>query len=141
MKCETGQIVIVLRGEDEEFTEPILDYLRAINKADIERIDRYTPVSDNPEIVKEVSKMPEMSQVIFNRGVVIGEEKGIKLGETKSIIKKVCQKLRKSKSISQIAEDLEEDEKNVKAICEKAAKFAPEYDEEKVIKAVLWSME
>ena len=85
--------------------------------------------------------MPGMSQVIFNRGVVIGEEKGVKLGETKSIIKKVCQKLRKSKSISQIAEDLEEDEKNVKAICEKAAKFAPEYDEEKVIKAVLGSME
>ena len=85
--------------------------------------------------------MPEMSQVIFKRGVVIGEEKGVKLGETKSIIKKLCQKLRKSKSISQIAEDLEGDEKNVKAICEKAAKFAPDYDEEKVIKAVLWSME
>ena len=85
--------------------------------------------------------MPGMSQVIFDRGVVIGEERGekrgLEIGEKKGIIKKICQKLRKLKSIHQIAEELEEDEKTVKEICDKAAKFAPDYDEEKVIKAVL----
>ncbi|MBO6309903.1 MAG: hypothetical protein J6N70_13950 [Oribacterium sp.] len=131
------EVIVVRRGEDGEFTEPILDYLSAVNAADIERIDKYTPVSSNPKIVKEVSKMPGMSQVIFDRGVVIGEERGVEIGEKKSIIKKICQKLRKLKSIHQIAEELEEDEKKVKEICDKAAKFAPDYDEEKVIKAVL----
>ncbi len=131
------EVVVIRRGNDGEFTEPVLDYLSAVYTSDIKRIDKYTPVSKNPEIIKEVSKMPGMSQVIFDRGVVIGEERGVEIGEKKSIIKKICQKLRKLKSIHQIAEELEEDENKVKEICDKAAKFAPDYDEEEVIKAVL----
>ncbi|WP_168171667.1 hypothetical protein [Oribacterium sp. C9] len=49
----------------------------------------------------------------------------------------VCRKLRKFKTVSQIVEDLEEDEIKIKAICDAAEKFAPDFDEEKVIISVM----
>ena len=52
----------------------------------------------------------------------------------------IFRKLRKGKTVSQIAEDLEEDEIRVKVICDEAARFAPDYNEEQVIKAVLDSV-
>ena len=52
-------------------------------------------------------------------------------------IRQICRKLRKGKNVSQIAEDLEEDEIRVQAICNEAVRFAPDYDEEQVVKVVL----
>ena len=49
----------------------------------------------------------------------------------------ICRKLRKGKSYMQIADDLEEDVSRIKAICDTAAKFAHDYDETKVIDAIL----
>jgi hypothetical protein len=37
-----------------------IHYLKSVYDADLEKIDRYTPASNNPEIVKEVSEMPGM---------------------------------------------------------------------------------
>lgn len=45
-------------------------------EADIEEIDNYTPVSANKEL-KEVLKMPGMSQVIYDQGVREGITQGI----------------------------------------------------------------
>ncbi len=61
---------------------------------------------------------------------------GIEEGEERQLIKMVCRKLRKGKSVEQIADELEEDEARIKAICDAAEAFAPDYDEEKVITAV-----
>ncbi len=66
------EVVIIRRGENKEITEPLFRYLRSIYEADIEEIDKYTPVSANPELKEEVLKMPGMSQVIFDRGVSQG---------------------------------------------------------------------
>ena len=58
-------------------------------------------------------------------------------GEETRLVRQICRKLRKGKNISQIADELEESEIRVQVICDTAAEFAPDYDEEKVIKAVL----
>ena len=65
-----------------------------------------------------------------------GRAEGRAEGEDRKLIKQICCKLRKGKSISQIADELEEDEVRIKAICDAAEKYAPDYDENKVIPAV-----
>ena len=58
-------------------------------------------------------------------------------GKEEKLISQICRKLRRGKSVTQIANELEEDEIRVQSICDTAAEFAPDYDEDKVIKAVL----
>lgn len=53
-------------------------------------------------------------------------------GQEKKLIEQVCKKLRKDKSPELIAEELEEEESVIKEICEKAKKYAPEYDIDKI---------
>lgn len=53
-------------------------------------------------------------------------------GQEKKLIEQVCKKLRKHKSPELIAEELEEEEFTIKEICEKAKKYAPEYDIDKI---------
>ena len=57
-------------------------------------------------------------------------------GKELQLIEMVCKKLRKGKEVWQIADELEEDEVRIKIICDAAAAFAPEYDEEKVFEAL-----
>ena len=63
-------------------------------------------------------------------------EEGRTQGEDRKLIRQICCKLRKGKSIPQIADELEEDEIRIKTICDAARAFAPDYDENKVILAV-----
>ena len=63
-------------------------------------------------------------------------DEGIEQGEDRKLIKLICCKLRKGKSIPQIADELEEEETRIKEICDAAKAFAPDYDENKVIQAV-----
>ena len=63
-------------------------------------------------------------------------DEGIEQGEDRKLIKLICCKLRKGKSIPQIADELEEEETRIKVICDAAKAFAPDYDENKVIQAV-----
>lgn len=65
-----------------------------------------------------------------------GKEEGREEGKTDLLVSQVCKKLRKGKSIPQIADELEEDEIRIQVICQTAEKFAPDYDEEKVLEAV-----
>ena len=53
-------------------------------------------------------------------------------GRTEGLVAQVCRKLRKKKTVEVIAEELEEDIEDIRAICETAQAFAPDYDEEKV---------
>ena len=48
--------------------------------ADLEQIDRYTPASANPELVKEVADMPGTGRAILERGIGIGRTEGIGIG-------------------------------------------------------------
>ena len=64
------------------------------------------------------------------------KEEGREEGREEQLIIMVCRKLRKGKSVEQIADELEEDEIRIKAICDAAEEFAPNYDEEKVIRSI-----
>ncbi len=57
-------------------------------------------------------------------------------GKEELLISQICKKLRKGKSIPQIADEVEEDEIRIQVICHAAEEFAPDYDEEKVLDAV-----
>ena len=65
-------------------------------------------------------------------GVTIGIEQGRIVGEEQIIVRQICIKLKKGKTPEEIAEELEEDVSKVEQICEKAKRFAPEYDWKKV---------
>lgn len=64
-------------------------------------------------------------------------EEGIEEGEMRKLIEMVCKKLRKNKTSELIAEELEEEESVIKAICEKAQRYAPEYDIDKICEECL----
>ena len=49
----------------------------------------------------------------------------------------VCRKLKKGKSVEQIADELEEEEARIQVLCDVARDFAPEYDERKILAAVM----
>lgn len=49
----------------------------------------------------------------------------------------ICKKLQKGKNISQIAEELETEVSYIERICRTAQEYAPDYDEEKVFRAVI----
>ena len=70
-----------------------------------------------------------------------GRAEGREEGRELLVITNVCKKLVKGKSIPQIADELEEDEEHIKTICDIAAKYAPEYDAEKILEEVFASEE
>lgn len=59
-------------------------------------------------------------------------EEGISRGKLIGLIEQVCKKIRKNKSLEQIAEELEEELFVIQEICEVAKNYAPEYDEGKI---------
>ncbi len=71
--------------------------------------------------------------VAHRQGVAEGEARG----EIKTLSRLVCHKLRKGKTVPQITDELEENENRIKRICYTATGFAPDYDEELVIKAII----
>ncbi|WP_155988291.1 hypothetical protein [Oribacterium sp. P6A1] len=82
--------------------------------------------------------LTEFEEMTFVNGI---KEEGREEGRIEWLVRQICRKLRKGKTIPQIAEELEEDEARVSAICNEAAEFSPDYDEDKVIKAVLESVD
>ena len=63
-------------------------------------------------------------------------EGGRKEGQETHLVRQICVKLRKGKGVHQIADELEEEEEQIRQICDKAAEFAPDYEEDKVAEAV-----
>lgn len=53
-------------------------------------------------------------------------------GQIYKLIEMICKKLRKNKTPQQIADELEEELQEVEHICKLAARFAPDYDVDKV---------
>lgn len=87
-------------------------------------------------IVQEVKQSEEWEAVrmnIYETGKDNGREEGIEI----KLIELVCKKLRKGKPVEVIADELEETVEKIQAICDVAAKYAPDYDEEEVCKAYL----
>ena len=65
------------------------------------------------------------------------EARGEVKGRTEGLVQLVLKKLRKSCTVAEIAEALEESEEKIGRIVEIAQKSAPEYDERKILDEVL----
>ena len=62
-----------------------------------------------------------------------GRDAGRSEGGNTKLISQICRKLAKNKPVETIADELEEDDiEYIRHICEVAAKYAPEYDVEKI---------
>jgi hypothetical protein len=66
-------------------------------------------------------------------GISQGISQGINRGTSYKLMEQICKKLRRHKSVSEIAEDLEEDVGLIQKMCDVAEKYAPEYDVDKVM--------
>ena len=84
----------------------------------------------------ELTKM-EYYQDGFADGESQGEARGKKDGQLRTLISQVVRKLRKGKSVEQIADELEADMATIAPICKAAEEFAPEYDEEKIFRKLI----
>ena len=69
-------------------------------------------------------------------GLAEGLAEGRAEGKMMDKIELVCKKLSKGKSLQTIAEELEEDPSVIKAICQAAEPFAPNYDVEAIYDAL-----
>ena len=83
----------------------------------------------------EEETLRQLGQQSYEEGVAAGIEQGKLVGEEQVRIQLICTKLKKGKKPETIAEELEEDLAKVKAICEAAEAFAPEYDWKAVYEA------
>lgn len=79
-----------------------------------------------------------LSVLEFNleRQLKFEREEGREEGADLKTISQVCKKLIKGKSVEEIADELEEEVDYINKICDIAAKFAPDYDVNKIYKAM-----
>ena len=80
--------------------------------------------------------MKEATEKLCNLSDLV-EERGIKKGIELNVIQLVVKKLKKSCTVEQIAEALEETEAKIGRIVEIAQKYAPGYDERKILEEVM----
>ena len=70
-------------------------------------------------------------------GLAAGREEGLKQGEFSLLVHQVCRKLAKGLSPEEIAEHLETDVSRISKICEVVSSYAPDYDTEIIMNALL----
>ncbi len=87
---------------------------------------------------KEQEEIMDMMLALFDEETLMKNHDATieRKSKKKLIISLICKKLRKRKTIDEIADDLEADISLVESVCKVAEQFAPEYDEEKVIAAM-----
>ena len=86
-------------------------------------------------MVEIVRKDPEMSikYLRLQEKLRRSEAEGEAVGKRRMLVTQVCKKVKKNKTVEEIAEDLEEEETVIKPIYDIAVKYAPEYDPEQVL--------
>ncbi len=126
-------LVIIRLGDKEYQSEEksLLEFLTVIfhphGSGFRQKLSRY--ISFEEELGrKEERHMIGLGESIYEEGIETGIEQGIEL----TLLLLVSKKLAKGKTTTEIAEALEEPENKILALCEKAALYAPEYDEEKI---------
>ena len=75
----------------------------------------------------------------FEEGLSLGREEGLSLGQAKQLITLIAAKIRKGKSISEIADDLETDISTIKSMYDIIIKYSPDYSVDDILEAVLSS--
>lgn len=70
----------------------------------------------------------------YEDGFNAGFNDGYNNGELTKLVSLLCRKLKKGKSPSIIADELEEDVSIIQALCDVANHYAPDYDIQKIVK-------
>ena len=89
-------------------------------------------VRANWDKVKEEKEMCEALKELFADEL----QESLEYGEERKLVSQICIKLKKNKSMAEIADALEEQEDKVRQICEAAACFAPDYDVDAICAAL-----
>ncbi|MCM1083906.1 MAG: hypothetical protein NC428_10555 [Clostridium sp.] len=117
----------VPKAVDECINEGILKEFLLLNKAEVVSMSIF-------EYDAELHMKMEREEA-FEDGRAEGIERGVEQGRMKNLITLVCRKLRKSKEVDIIADELEEDIEVISEICKVAENYAPDYNEELVYEA------
>ena len=127
----------------EEFSEEFLDFMEYLNHTSDEvagrtKSKRIKQIYETVKKVKASEKIGVKYMQLWEEMALAREEakaEGRTEGKAANFIVLICKKLKKNKSVEEIAEELETDFAIVQDICEVARPFAPEFDENKVFEA------
>jgi len=113
----------------------LLQYMKDTRLDNPEIVVQDERIKQIDDIVTEVRQSEEWEAVRMNL-LQIGEAHGMKIGEevgrNMMLVEMVCCKLRKGKTVEQIADELEAELEVIESICKAAESAAPEYDSEAV---------
>lgn len=89
---------------------------------------------------KVVHKELKMKKEAEERGMAIGEARGEAIGEArgdrKRLISQVCKKMKRNKTLEEIAEELEEEISAIEPIYNAAGKYTPDYDVDEIFQEI-----
>ena len=109
---------------DEKFSK--------VDRETVEAINLFAGTDIDIDEKEEVIDMCKAWEEQKNEGRELGREEGRELGERQKIISLIVKKLKKDKSVAEIADDLEEKEEVIAPIYEAALSMKPDYDVEKI---------
>lgn len=82
-------------------------------------------------------KQEEAREDGIELGKRLGQQIGKQQGQQLKVVQQICKKIKKGKTIEEIADDLEENPADIRDIYETALQFAPDYDCELIYKKML----
>ena len=126
---------VLQNAYDKEKMQEVLQNDENFSKVDretVEAINLFAGTDIDIDEKEEVIDMCKAWEEQKNEGRELGREEGRELGERQKIISQVVKKLQKDKSVSEIADDLEEKEEVIAPIYEAALSMKPDYDVEKI---------
>lgn len=140
MQYDDGNMTIYLytkgkAGNDRKALHDMLKYMERSRKENAVN----EPLKEIQKLVEEIRQDEEIGvnymkwwerEAYFRKE---GLREGKIEGKTLQLIEQICKKLQKNKTVSQIAEELESDEAEIKRIIEAAKELAPEYDPEAIL--------
>ena len=97
-----------------------------------------TQVKCDKEVGLAYMKAYELEQRLLRQGREEGREEGLTRGEEKTLLSQIIEKVKKEKSVPEIAEALEKDEASISRRVEIISRYAPEYDLEEILDEVLY---
>ena len=109
----------------------LLQYMKESRLDNPEVVVKDNRIKELDEVVTEIRQSEEWEAVRMNI-LEIGIMQGMEQGADRKIIDQVCKKLKKGKTVSCIAEEIEESLEEIEIICEVAKRYAPNYDIDKI---------
>ena len=116
--------------EDTRAENAVTPELRELHKM-------VTQVKCDKEVGLAYMKAYELEQRLLRQGREEGRAEGLGIGEERKLLNQIIGKLKKGKSILEIAEALDEDEESISRRVEIVGRHAPEYDLEAILDEVM----